>query len=91
MARRTNITGIAKLSIGTTTNDRNYTLTRYIVNSEKGKAKSFYFGKNTTQYTAFLNAVRYMKEKKLFTQTMADAKAIYATLHHERLLDETGE
>lgn len=87
MARRTNVTGIAKLSIGTTTNDRDYPLTRYMVNTEKGKAKSFYFGKNVSQYAAFLSAVRYMKELKLFKKTMAEAKAVYKAFDHENLLE----
>lgn len=86
MARKTNVTGIAKLSIGTTKNDRGYTFTRYIVNTETGKAKSFYFGKKTTQYAAFHKAVLYMKEKKIFTQTIAKAKAIYKEFNHENLL-----
>ena len=86
MARRTNVTGIAKLSIGTTTNNRGFILTRYIVNTEKGKGKSFYFGKKTTQYAAFYKAVLYMKEKKIFTQTIAEAKAIYKEFNHESLL-----
>ena len=87
MARRTNVTGIAKLSIGTTTNNRGFILTRYIVNTEKGKGKSFYFGKNTTQYTAFLSAVRYMKQMKILMNTMTEAKAIYKAYDHENLLE----
>lgn len=87
MARRTNITGIAKLSIGTTTNNRGYILTRYIVNTGgKGKAKSFYFGKNTTQYAAFLNAVRYMKQLEILKHTILEAKTIYKVFDHENLL-----
>ena len=98
-ARRHNITGIERLSIGKTTNSKGNTLRRYSItvpanerigpSSERTEPlfKSFYFGANTTQHSAFIAAVRWMKEQRLYRGTLNDAKNIYNEYQHETLLD----
>lgn len=89
MARKTNITGIKGLSIGSTKNNRGYSMTRYTVNHKteagKYKAKSFYFGRNCSQKEAFSKAIEYMLENDLIEQDI-DSSAIYIELKHETLV-----
>ncbi len=89
MARKTNITGIKRLSIGTTKNDRGYTMQRYTVSLKTDTGvtgKSFYFGENKKQLEAFLNAVRYLKAQKIYSGSIKEAKEIYINYKHEGLL-----
>lgn len=89
MARKTNITGIPMLSIGTTKNDKKQTLTRYCVNhkvDDKNECKSFYFGTNVDQKDAFLLAVIYMREMDLYSDDIEIALAVYKKLEHEELV-----
>jgi len=88
MARKTNITGIKGLSIGSTKNDRGYVTTRYTVNHKidsKNKAKSFYFGARQTQFDAFKKACEFMFENGLIDDDF-DYLKIYKKFKHESLL-----
>lgn len=89
MARRSNITGIKGLSIGSTKNNRGYSMTRYTVNHKttegKYKAKSFYFGRNCNQKEAFNKAIDYMLENEL-VEVDIDKIEIYEGFKHETLV-----
>lgn len=88
MARKTNVTGIKGLSIGSTKNDRGYLLARYLVNFKsegKYKSKSFYFGKNLTQREAFNKACEYMMEIGLLADDF-ECDGVYLDFKHENLL-----
>jgi len=88
MARKHNITGIKGLSIGSTKNDRGYTLNRYIVNysdSGKSKAKSFYFGARQSQINAFNKACEFMLDIGLIDDDV-NCQDIYNEFKHESLL-----
>lgn len=87
IARKLNVTGIAGLSIGTTRNSKGYLLKRYSVNTQNSDGKkicaSFYFGKNTTQGTAYRNACKYLSQKtNLNVPTSTRLKQIYNVFDH---------
>ena len=66
IARRHNVTGVPRLSIGTTKNDRGYILRRYLICAEDNDGtkvhKSFYFGVNREQVDAFYDACSALKD-----------------------------
>lgn len=89
MARKTNITGIKKLSIGTTKNDKGNVLKRYCVNykvEDKSICKSFYFGINQSQKAAFKSAINFMLENKLTEKTNQELMQVFNEYQHESLV-----
>lgn len=90
MARRDNITGIPKLSIGTTKNDRGYVMNRYCFNFKDDDGKpcstSFYFGKTTNQIDAYFDACEFMKETGENLGSKAMLKQIFIDYKHEELV-----
>jgi hypothetical protein len=89
MARKTNVTGIKKLSIGSTKNDKGGLLTRYSVNykiGDKAKCKSFYFGVNKAQFNAYIEATNFMLENGLIELSNENIKSIYHDFNHEKLV-----
>lgn len=89
MARKSNVTGIKKLSIGHTKNDKGGLLTRYSVNykaDDKAKCKSFYFGVNKAQFEAYIEATNFMLELGLLELTNEQIKSIYQDFKHEALI-----
>lgn len=90
-ARKHNVTGVAGLSLGTTKNDRGYTLHRYCVNfkdeDNNPAGASFYFGKNKSQFSAFLDACEFLKELgEDIVTSKAALKKIYTEFNHESLI-----
>lgn len=85
VARKHNVTGIKKLSLGTTKNNRGYELRRYCVNHES-ECKSFYFGEKQTQKSAFLKAVLYMIDRGICDVSVDEALVLYAEKQHENLI-----
>ncbi len=88
MARKTNVTGIKGLSIGTITNDRGYSMTRYVVNYKlegKNKGKSYYFGARQSQIDAFNKACEFMLEQELIESDL-DYSKTYKKFKHEKLV-----
>lgn len=85
MARKTNVTGLKGLSIGSTKNNRGYEMSRYSVNYSvdgKPKSKSFYFGRNKMQHEAFNLAFDFMLDIGLVDESV-DPKNIYSSFNHE--------
>ena len=86
--RKQNITGIKKLSIGTTKNGKGEQMTRYCVNhkvNDKYTSKSFYFGSNNSQIEAFQSAVQHMIDCDIYSGTLKNALNIYQTNNHKNL------
>ncbi len=74
--RKQNITGIKKLSVGTTKNSKQQQVTRYCVNhktSGKYTSKSFYFGSKNSQIDAFKTAIQHMIDCEIYSGTLKDA------------------
>lgn len=90
MARRYNVTGIQKLSLGTTKNNRGYVLKRYLINAydDEGNriSKSFYFGVKCTQMDAFLVACQFLKESGEKLPGVSKLKAIFKQYGHDSIL-----
>lgn len=90
LARKSNITGIQSLSIGTTKNSKGYLLTRYQVNYRIGAYNyiygCFYFGKNTKQIDAFYKACELLFNSGADVGTKRKWSRIYKQYKHEKLL-----
>ncbi len=88
-ARKHNVTGVPRLSIGTTKNSRGAVLNRYCVNYIKDGSticKSFYFGANTSQLEAFYSACDFMIEHGLTDLSVSELKLTYKVFKHEALI-----
>lgn len=87
VARRTNITGIKRLSLGHTKNAAEQELLRYSITippkgGQERKTKTFYFGENRGQKEAFLDAVAFLREHGEYIGTDQDALEIYREFKH---------
>ncbi len=85
----TNRTGIRHLSIGKSKNRHGGYSSRYSVNhvvDDKTKCKSFNFSDDVSQKEAFKSAIQYMREQKIYDETVATALAIYTIKDHQSLL-----
>lgn len=95
VARKHNVTGVPGLAIGSTKNDRGHVLKRYSTNfideNEKPVNQSFYFGKNKSQFEAFVGACSFLKDNGIIKLSRKALTDIYKGLDHETLIANEGD
>lgn len=95
LPRKNNVTGISRLSIGTTKNIRGTILTRYVINyvDQYGltTSKTVYFGQRKPQRTAFYEACDFLESIGQSIGTRVKQAAIYRKFDHENLLKKKAD
>jgi hypothetical protein len=93
--RKNNVTGIARLAIGTTKNYRGLILTRYVINYVDTygfpSSKSYYFGKRNPQKKAFHKACDFLESIGQTIGSRQKRAAIYRKFDHENLIKKKAD